>query len=105
MRPRSLDRKISHVRRKFFGFRAWRPLTIALELLERISALYKAEADIRGQSDPTGRDYSLSTDAVPMVKRSISMGTHHRSEARLRNVGVQIVNIADTASPIYTAMR
>jgi transposase len=56
-----------HVRRKFFDIHAATASPVALEALERIGALYKIEADIRGKS-PGERKTERQQRAVPLLK-------------------------------------
>jgi transposase len=57
----------AHVRRKFFDIHAATASPVALEALERIGALYKIEADIRGKS-PGERKTERQQRAVPLLK-------------------------------------
>jgi transposase len=56
----------AHARRKFFDIHAATSSPAALEALERIGALYKIEADIRGKS-PEQRKAARQTEALPRL--------------------------------------
>lgn len=56
----------AHARRKFFDIHAATNSPVALEALERIGALYKIEADIRGKS-PEVRKAARQTQALPRL--------------------------------------
>jgi transposase len=57
----------AHARRKFFDIHATTASPVALEALERIGALYKIEADIRGKS-PEQRKAERQQRAAPLLK-------------------------------------
>src|SRR5690606_26758613 len=56
----------AHARRKFFDIHAATDSPVALEALERIGALYKIEADIRGKS-PEERRAIRQAHAMPRL--------------------------------------
>ncbi len=68
----------SHARRKFFDIHAATDSPVALEALERIGALYKIEADIRGQS-PEQRKAIRQAQALPLLTT-----LHHWLHATVR---------------------
>lgn len=56
----------AHARRKFFEIHAATGSPVALEALERIGALYKIEAQIRGRS-PDERGVARQAQALPLL--------------------------------------
>lgn len=57
----------AHARRKFFDIHVATDSPVALEALERIGALYKIEAEIRGNS-PDERQTTRQAQAMPQLK-------------------------------------
>lgn len=68
----------AHARRKFFDIHTATDSPVALEALERIGALYKIEADIRGQS-PEQRKAIRQAQALPLLTT-----LHHWLHATVR---------------------